>query len=211
MARKSAISSSERLRPRPSDASADRLRIAERAARLIIEGGLSDWQLAKRKAARQLGLPEGRNMPDQEEIILALRAHQSLFQAEEHAALLRARRNEALGWLELLQPFAPVLVGGVAEGWATEHTVLRIELSAASEKDVAFLLLRSGVTYAATGSVAAGSVIELHATRADSEARLVIGHDRRRAGGEGLTLTSLKALLADPSQDASQVAASRAK
>ena len=34
----------------------DRTRIAQAAARLIAEHGITDWSLAKRKAARQLGL-----------------------------------------------------------------------------------------------------------------------------------------------------------
>ena len=36
----------------------DRLRIAQAAARLIAEHGLTDWTLAKRKAVRQLLLPD---------------------------------------------------------------------------------------------------------------------------------------------------------
>src|SRR6266511_1199589 len=53
--------SSFRGKPSSSDAfgrdAQDRTRIAQVAARLISEHGLTDWSLAKRKAARQLMVP----------------------------------------------------------------------------------------------------------------------------------------------------------
>ncbi|HSU44018.1 MAG TPA: hypothetical protein VLN42_07340, partial [Casimicrobiaceae bacterium] len=50
----------------------DRARIADLAALLIAEHGLADWSLAKRKAARQLMLPERTTLPGDDEIELAL-------------------------------------------------------------------------------------------------------------------------------------------
>jgi hypothetical protein len=150
MARKSAISSSEpgrRARPRDD---ARRL-IAERAARLILDSGLSDWSLAKRKAARQLGLDEARALPDHQEIADALQELQGIFQADRHPAQLRAKRLEALSWMRRLEVFSPVLVGGVADGWATEFNDTRLELSAESAKEVEFALLAAGVPYRSVG------------------------------------------------------------
>jgi len=40
-----------------------RARVADAAARLIMEHGISDYGHAKRKAARQLGLPQGASLP----------------------------------------------------------------------------------------------------------------------------------------------------
>jgi len=45
-----------------------RLRIAHLAARMIAEDGISDYGLAKRKAARQAGAPDSRNLPTNLEI-----------------------------------------------------------------------------------------------------------------------------------------------
>ena len=61
-------------RGRGSDGRArrDRERIAQTAARLIAEHGLTDWALAKRKAARQLMLPESAALPSNDEIEAAL-------------------------------------------------------------------------------------------------------------------------------------------
>jgi len=97
----------------------NRVRIAQAAARLIVEHGLTDWSLAKRKAARQLMLSEREALPDDGEIEVALAEHHALFGGGEHAAALRAQREEALVWLRRLDEFRPVLVGGVAAGWAS--------------------------------------------------------------------------------------------
>ena len=40
-----------------------RVRIAQATARLIAEHGLTDWAAAKRKACRELGLPERATLP----------------------------------------------------------------------------------------------------------------------------------------------------
>jgi len=99
----------------------DRLRVAQVAARLIVEHGLGDWTLAKRKAARQLMLPDTTAMPSNDEIEVALAEHHALFGGEAHEESLRAMRALALQWMDRLAEWQPLLVGGVAAGWATEH------------------------------------------------------------------------------------------
>jgi hypothetical protein len=65
----------------------DRIRIAQTAARLIAEHGLTDWTLAKRKAARQLLLPDTAALPSNDEIETALASHHALFGGDAHATL----------------------------------------------------------------------------------------------------------------------------
>jgi hypothetical protein len=126
----------------------DRLRVAQLAARLIVEHGLTDWTLAKRKAARQLMLPDT-TMPSNDEIELALAEHHSLFGGEAHAASLRAMRTQALQWMDRLAAWQPLLVGGVAAGWATEHSDIRLELEADDPKAIEIELAGNGVAYGA--------------------------------------------------------------
>jgi hypothetical protein len=55
-----------------------RSRIAHLAARLMAEDGIEDYALAKRKAARQAGLPETRELPTNEEVEQALRNYREI-------------------------------------------------------------------------------------------------------------------------------------
>jgi hypothetical protein len=127
----------------------DRVRIAQVAARLILEHGLADWTLAKRKAARQLLLPDTAPLPSNEEIEAALADHHALFGGEAHESALRRQRTEALGWMRRLAQWQPLLVGGVAAGWATEHSDVRLELVADDPKAVEIALAGGGIAYAA--------------------------------------------------------------
>ena len=127
----------------------DRLQIAQAAARLIAEHGIADWSLAKRKAARSLLLPDSTPLPSNDAIEQALADHHALFGGEAHRQSLRRQRTEALEWMRRLAPFAPLLVGGVAAGWATEHSDVRLELVADDPKTVEMTLAGAGVAYAA--------------------------------------------------------------
>jgi hypothetical protein len=131
-------------------AARERTRIAQAAARLIVEHGITDWTQAKRKAARQLMLPEAAALPSNEDIERALADHHALFGGEAHAACLRQQREEALAWMRRLERWEPVLVGGVAAGWATEHSDVRLEIVADDPKSVEMTLAGAGVDYAAS-------------------------------------------------------------
>jgi len=125
----------------------ERESIAQLAAQLIAEHGIGDWSQAKRKAARQLGLAERVPLPGDDEVEEALRDYQALFGGEEHEAVLREQREEALAWMRRMEEFRPLLVGGVAEGWATEHSDIRLELAADDAKAVELALINGGVSY----------------------------------------------------------------
>jgi hypothetical protein len=125
----------------------NRTRIAQAAARLIAEHGLTDWSLAKRKAARQLMLPEGSALPSNDDLTRALAEHHALFGGPAHAASLRRQREEGLAWIRRLAAWEPLLTGGVAAGWATEHSDVRIELVADDPKAVEIALAGTGVVY----------------------------------------------------------------
>jgi hypothetical protein len=193
----------------------DRIRIAQAAARLIAEHGISDWGHAKRKAARQLMLPESTAWPSNAEIEQALADYHTLFQPETHAASLRAQRAEALAWMRRLAPWDPLLVGGVAAGWATEHSDIRLELVADDPKTVEIALAGAGVAYAALAvrDDDAGTCLRIQ-TDAGAIRLTVVGrqHRRNRARRDDeprLDYAAVDALL-DPGR-ASHAAASSAK
>src|SRR5438105_2257501 len=125
----------------------NRAHIAQAAARLIAEHGLNDWQAAKRKARRHLGLPDHEALPGNEEVEQALRDYNTLFQATAQTASLRAQRVDALGWMERLSQWKPLLTGAVAAGWATEHSEVRLELEAEDAKPVEPAALTCGLEH----------------------------------------------------------------
>lgn len=128
---------------RPS--ASNRANIASAAARLMAEDGITDYHHAKRKAARQLGLPEHTAFPDNAEVEAELRVYRSLYQEEGHAELIAAMRHTALELLDLLAEFHPYLTGSVLDGTASEHSKIDILLFADSAKEVEIFLLNRGI------------------------------------------------------------------
>ncbi|HTL77626.1 MAG TPA: hypothetical protein VL654_15025 [Casimicrobiaceae bacterium] len=179
----------------------NRARIADVAARLIAEHGLSDWSLAKRKAARQLMLPERTTLPGDDEIESALAAHHALFGGEAHAAMLRGQREEALAWLQDLEGFEPTLVGGVAAGWATAHSDIRIELVADDSKGVELSLINRNVSYRVAPGVAQHTAPELLVDTARGRVRLIVrtrfAARQRRRNDVRMDAVALRELLAN--------------
>ncbi|MEO8133521.1 MAG: hypothetical protein ABI831_06070 [Betaproteobacteria bacterium] len=119
--------------------------IAQAAAALIIEHGIGDWQFARRKAARQLGLDDHVAMPDRPQLEAALRDYVQLYLGDEQAGLLEGVEDEALVWMEALSEFDPQLTGPVAEGWVYPGCEIRIELLADDAKIVEIALLDQGI------------------------------------------------------------------
>ncbi len=183
----------------------DRLRIAQVAARLIAEHGISDWSLAKRKAARQLMLPDRTSLPGDDEIESALVEYHALFGGSAHLAQLRSQREEALRWMQRLASFEPTLGGGVAAGWATAHSDILLDLVAENVKAVEFALLNAGVAYRTMNSADGGparlyvdtprSGLRL-SVRTPEEARQRPRRDRHGVAALRLTVDEVSALLA---------------
>lgn len=124
-----------------------RASIASAAARLMAEDGITDFHLAKKKAARQLGLPDHTAFPDNAEVEVELRAYRAIYQDEEHAAMLHNLRQTALELMELLADFRPYLTGSVLDGTAGEHSNIDILLFADSAKEVEIFLLNRDIDF----------------------------------------------------------------
>lgn len=127
--------------------STPRRHIAALAARLIAEEGINDYGLAKRKAARQLGITEGEAMPNNAEIETELRSYQALYRDEEDDERLQMMRETAVDLMRRLGPWRPALTGAVLDGTATGFSEVEIDVFADSAKDVEIFLLNEGVDY----------------------------------------------------------------
>ena len=124
-----------------------RERIAHLAARLMAVDGIDDYALAKRKAARQAGAPDTRNLPNNDEVEHALLAYQQLYQADEQRERLRHLRQRAREMMELLASFDPYLSGAVLSGSAGKYSDIELLLFTDSMKDVEMFLLSRRIAY----------------------------------------------------------------
>lgn len=118
------------------------------AARLMAEDGITDYVLAKRKAARQLGAPDTRHMPNNQEIDEALQKYRALYQKSDHPAILRQLREEAVAMLHLLAPFQPYLTGSVLKGTAGRQSDINLILFSDDAKAVPLFLLKHNLPFA---------------------------------------------------------------
>lgn len=105
-----------------------RQRVAHEAARLMAEGGIRDFHMAKRKAAQRLGVLDDASLPRNREVEEALREYQRLFLGDRQPAEVRRRREAALRALEFFAGFQPRLVGPVLEGTADARSAVDLHL-----------------------------------------------------------------------------------
>ena len=124
-----------------------RAQIAREAARLMLEGGMRDYQAAKRKAANRLGVDERGQMPNNVEIETAVSDYQRLFRADSQPRHLAYLRQSALSAMEFLEEFEPRLVGSVLNGTADEHSVVELHLYLDAPEDVGLFLDARGIPY----------------------------------------------------------------
>lgn len=125
--------------------------IAHLAARLMAEDGIEDYALAKRKAARQAGATDHRQLPDNEEIEAALKTYRELYQ-RQHPAQLRELRERALELMTEFAQFNPYLNGSVLNGTAGQFADIQLQLFAEPHKAVELDLLNKGIHFE-TGAV----------------------------------------------------------
>lgn len=123
----------------------DRESLAAVAARLIVQSQLTDWSLARRKAAEQLGLcSRATTMSSDDDLIAEIKTYHALYGGDEHAEQIAAQRATAFELMRMLSRFEPRLVGPVAEGWAHEGSDIVIDVCADSVKDVEIELVNRG-------------------------------------------------------------------
>jgi hypothetical protein len=124
-----------------------RQRIAQLAARMIAEDGIEDFGMAKRKAARQAGAAETRNLPDNSEVEAALQEYLQLYQTAEQGERIEDLRRDALELMGLLDRFQPHLVGAALSGQAGRYAEVDLHAFAESPKDLELFLINRGIDF----------------------------------------------------------------
>jgi hypothetical protein len=113
----------------------------------MIEGGIQDYALAKRKAAQRLQATDAGQLPGNEEIEQEISAYQRLFRSSGHVLNLNELRETALRAMRFLKTFRPCLVGPVLRGSADKHTPINLHLFAEPSEEVALFLLEKGIPH----------------------------------------------------------------
>lgn len=126
--------------------------IAVQAARLMAENGIEDFGLAKRKAARQLGLPETGSLPNNAEVESALREYQGIYRAEGQRRRIGELRERALEQMHAFAAFNPHLYGPVLSGLAGPYAAVQLQLYTDNDKAVELCLINRGIAYRAAQS-----------------------------------------------------------
>jgi hypothetical protein len=124
-----------------------RARLAATAARIMAEDGVDDFALAKRKAARRLGVLDTQSLPGNDEIEAELRAYRALYQADEHPGLIEDLRRIALDAMRTLERFNPYLTGPVLTGTAGPYAEIELQLFPDSAKEVEIFLLDRNIAF----------------------------------------------------------------
>ncbi len=121
--------------------------IAQQAARIMIEDGVSDFAYAKKKAGRQLDMMAKSVLPTNGEIEEEIRIYHQLFNADDQPQALLLLRKSALATMQLFARFNPHLTGSVLDGTAGKNGQTEIHLFADSAKDVEIFLLSQQIPF----------------------------------------------------------------
>ncbi|MEI8156061.1 MAG: hypothetical protein WCH60_04295 [Burkholderiales bacterium] len=123
-----------------------KLEIAAVAARMVVEEGL-EFGAAKRRALRQMGLPQRTAMPDNGKLEVAIADYIAVFCAETQPVELQALRELALEWMQRLERFRPHIAGAVWHGTATRHSDIYLQLFCDDSKSAEIGLIDMKVPY----------------------------------------------------------------
>ena len=113
-----------------------RRQLAEDAARILLEEGVVDYGLAKRKAAQQAGIDPRQDLPTNREIETALLERHRLFATDATQEEVCRRLRIALQVMEVLDFLQPRLVGPLVQGIVEQQPDIRLHAFAETVEEV---------------------------------------------------------------------------
>lgn len=124
-----------------------RLSVAQEAARIMVDHGITDFHAAKTKAAQRLGLDQYGTLPSNVQVEAALIEHRRLYSEADHDAVLRQKRGTALSLMEQIEEFEPRLVGPLLAGTAAAEAPANLHLFADAPEDLLWFLSARDIEY----------------------------------------------------------------
>ncbi|WP_020677564.1 hypothetical protein [Geopsychrobacter electrodiphilus] len=129
--------------------------IAREAARLLFEEEVRSYRDARRQAIRHFGpavsSTRGAHLPEYAEIHTEFEHLLRFYGGETLARRVREWRLLALKYLELLEPFQPLLVGSVQRGEVRELSDINLQLFCDKPEEVGYFFEREGITFGEEG------------------------------------------------------------
>jgi len=125
-----------------------RLSIASKAAEIIMEEGINDYQYAKKKAVRYLDLDASDILPSNDEIDKALINYRLIFTAEIDIDLVKILKTEALAIMAFFADFNPYFVTQIFEGLLPKYPIIQINLFSDNMKEIEYVLLNNNIPFA---------------------------------------------------------------
>jgi len=124
-----------------------RLRLAQEAARILLESGSRDFALAKRKAAEHLGAHDTRKLPSNLEVEQALVEYQRLFRSDSQPQHLRKLREIAIEAMQFFTEFNPKLVGPVLNGTADTNSTINLHVFSDTPEAISLFLMENDIPF----------------------------------------------------------------
>ncbi len=124
-----------------------RQQIAQVCARIMIEEGIGQYAMAKKKALHRLALEGNQDLPSNEEIDHALQEYHRIFRFMKQPQFIRRLRRIALETMELFQDFSPRLTGPVLEGTAGDHSPILLHLFPETPEEVLLKINQTGIPF----------------------------------------------------------------
>ena len=124
-----------------------RLSIANRAAEIIMEEGVEDYQYAKKKAVKHLDLGRFDTLPSNDEIDNALLEYGSIFQDQIDMDIIMKIKEEALKVMELFHKFNPYFLSQITQGLVPKYPTININIFTDNMKEIEYVLLNHQINF----------------------------------------------------------------
>ncbi|MGQ9658620.1 MAG: hypothetical protein ACUVT0_00700 [Thermochromatium sp.] len=132
---------------KPDRINNQRERLTYEAARIMVEQGLTDFEAARRKAARRTGIADRRHWPSNEALKEAVLAQRRLFLDARHGQERRLVTREVVSAMQMLSEFEPRLIGLALHGVMDRQHGVELFLFADRPEDVLFRLADQGIPW----------------------------------------------------------------
>jgi hypothetical protein len=124
-----------------------KIQVAQKAAELISEEGISDYLFAKKKAARILSYSDKDPLPSNEQIDYELKIYQSIFLDNHQKKNIKMLRVNALKMMKKLSFFNIYLTGNVLEGTAAKYPIIELNLYSNNSKEIEYFLMNNLIAF----------------------------------------------------------------